>query len=408
MEVIFEWVVEQLKSNQVFGGFIGGSLLFSFLYSLRNFPKHILNIFRKLLTVETEIFSNTEGFAWISEYLSAFGHIKKSRRLRIENSDGGDDVILTLGDGFHFLKIDGIWIIIQKSLDKERSKGFSPTESYKIITFGRSQKNILKLIENSKKRIYSQDKVPIYSWSTHKYWRLANKCNNRSLETIFIEDEVKESLTKDIDWFLSSENWYNIRGISWHRGYLFEGPPGTGKSSLVLALATYLKKPIYLMNLSSVSVDEDLQIAFSTCKSKGILLIEDIDASQKSRDLIIEKNTTEKEPEVKKPVSLSAILNQLDGNLSPPGLLVLMTSNYPERLDPAILRPGRVDFTIHLGYLTPKTAENMLHKFYPDIKIEIKSIERVTPAELQSALQLTSINIDEFRNNLENLGIKFK
>ena len=406
MEVIFEWVTEQLKSNQVFSGFIGGSILVSFLYSLKDLPRHILKVCRKTFSVEAEILSNTEGFIWISEYLADSEYTKRSRRLRIENSsNAGADVILTLGEGFHFLKIDGTWMIIQKSLDKERSKGFSPTESYKIRTFGRSQKAIINLIEKARKRIYLQDKVPIYSWSSHKYWRLSNKCNSRSLETIFIEEKAKESLTKDMSWFLSSEDWYNIRGISWHRGYLLEGPPGTGKSSLTLALATYFKKPIHLLNLSSIYTDDDLQLAFSTCKSNGILLIEDIDASQKDRNITKEE---EEEEEKKKSLSLSSLLNQLDGNLSPPGIIVFMTTNYPDKLDSAILRPGRVDFRLTLGYLTPKITEKMIQQFYPDIRIKIEKIEEITPAELQGALQLNSNSMDEFCSNLLNLGIKFQ
>ena len=396
MELIFEWIMQQLTTNQFFGGFVGGSLIAGLLFILKDAPKELFKLYLRTFTIETEIFSYCIGFTWISEYLSSLDYAKKCRRLRIEENSG--DVVLTIGTGVHFIKIDGVFVFIQKTLDKERSKGYIITESYKIRTFGRSQEIIRKVMESCKNRVYLQEKIPIHSWSNHGFWRLANKCNAKSLNSVILDNEMKDDLTKDIDWFLNSEKWYKERGIPWHRGYLLYGTPGTGKTSLTLALATHFCRPLYVLNLSSVSGDIDLEFAFSTCSSEGILLIEDIDAAQNSRKVIKKENNEE---EKKESISLSSLLNQLDGSLSHPGLIIFMTSNHPEKLDPAILRPGRIDFKIHLGFLTPETAKNMINKFYPEINLEIESVGDVSPAEMQNVLQRYVSSSEDLKDILE-------
>src|ERR1700744_542594 len=101
----------------------------------------------------------------------------------------------------------------------------------------------------------------------------------RSLDSIIMPEETIADLCHDIERFLDSESLYVQRGIPYRRGYLFEGAPGTGKSSLAMALAGHYSMPIYVMNLSTITGDSGLMSAMKNVPSRSIVVIEDIDAT---------------------------------------------------------------------------------------------------------------------------------
>jgi chaperone BCS1 len=156
---------------------------------------------------------------------------------------------------------------------------------------------------------------------------------------------------KDVRDFIDCKDWYISMNVPWRRGYLITGPPGNGKSSLVTAIASEIGFEILVMNLGQVD-EEDIVNLMSDVSENSIVLLEDIDCAFVER-------------EGKKSISLSTLLNLLDGVNACEGRIVVMTSNHPERLDPALIRPGRIDVQVELPNATAHQIEQMYCRFYP-------------------------------------------
>ncbi|KAG6810821.1 hypothetical protein H0H92_010179 [Tricholoma furcatifolium] len=194
----------------------------------------------------------------------------------------------------------------------------------------------------------------------------------RPLSSIVLKEGLMESLVGDIREFLDSEEWYRGAGIPYRRGYLLHGPPGTGKTSTIYALAGELGLSIYTVPLSSSFVDDSYLLrAVSSMSRKSILLIEDIDCAFPSRSREDEDDVKPGAPPPDflefnnaKGVSLSGLLNVIDGIGSEEGGVFFATTNYVDRLDAALLRPGRIDTKIEYTYATKSQAEALFNRFF--------------------------------------------
>ncbi|KAB1216489.1 Mitochondrial chaperone BCS1 [Morella rubra] len=160
--------------------------------------------------------------------------------------------------------------------------------------------------------------------------------------TLAMDSELKEDLMNDLERFVNGKEFYRRTGKAWKRGYLLYGPPGTGKSSLVAAMANHLNYDIYDLDLTAVQSNSLLRSLLHGMSSRSILVVEDIDCTIKlpNREFedetgIIRKNQA---------VTLSGLLNFIDGLLACCGQerIVVFTTNHKDRLDPALLRPGRL------------------------------------------------------------------
>jgi mitochondrial chaperone BCS1 len=179
----------------------------------------------------------------------------------------------------------------------------------------------------------------------------------RPISTVFLNEKVKGELLKDIGDFLDprARRWYSNHGIPYRRGYLLYGPPGTGKSSLSLSVVGHFDLDIYILSLSSID-DDCLRTLFAKLPQQCIILLEDIDAASpthsqdtsviKDPGQIVTGSHNKQTMSTQARVSLSALLNVIDGVASQEGRLLIMTTNHIERLDDALIRPGRVDMKL--------------------------------------------------------------
>ncbi|KAL9680550.1 hypothetical protein QQ045_018431 [Rhodiola kirilowii] len=201
-----------------------------------------------------------------------------------------------------------------------------------------------------------------------------------SFENLAMDMELKKTLMEDLDNFLKRREYYRRIGRAWKRGYLLYGPPGTGKSSLIVAMAKFMNYDIFYMDLNDVERNADLKSLLMSMSNRSMLVIEDIDCN------IADYNDN---------LTLSGVLNFIDGLWSccVNERVVIFTTNYKEKLDPALLRPGRMDVHINMSYCSFtafwQLAFNYLeieeHRLFPRVKILLEEVE-ATPAEVAGEL----------------------
>ncbi|VVB14970.1 unnamed protein product [Arabis nemorensis] len=251
----------------------------------------------------------------------------------------------------------------------------------------------LPYVESKAYQMRSENRVlMVYTNSSNFRWEKTTLIHPSTFETMAMSINLKRSVLDDINLFIRRKEFYKKVGKAWKRGYLLYGPPGTGKSSLVAAIANYLSFDIYDLQLTGVQDDSSLKKLLLGTKNASILLLEDID-----RSLPIQTNPKGGE------LSLAGLLNCNDGIWSSCGeeRIIIFTTNHKETLDLALLRPGRMDVHIHMGYCCFEAFvtlasnylgldEDALQRLFPEVK-RLISKDVITPAEVAEELMKSEI-----------------
>ncbi|KAF9454422.1 P-loop containing nucleoside triphosphate hydrolase protein [Macrolepiota fuliginosa MF-IS2] len=325
------------------------------------------------------IIQNTTGDLDEGEDEEPLVHGKKKRKV----------TFLPSLDTTHTLYYRGHWLRITRT---KSASDWNSRYTLKISVVARNN-DVLKKLVLEAKREYEKDaehRVHIYLADTsYSAWRWNGARQKRPMSSIVLQPGVKDMILLDCKDFLASEEWYAERGIPFRRGYLLHGVPGSGKTSLIHSLAGELGLDIYVVSLSSKGMSDNmLTTLMGSVPSRCILLLEDLDAAftrSVSRDSTSTGAPTvptasaksSKDSSDGSTLSLSGLLNSLDGVAAAEGRLLFATTNHIERLDPALSRPGRMDVWINFTHATKWQAEGLFKCFFPS-----KPPADAEPAEL--------------------------
>lgn len=245
-----------------------------------------------------------------------------------------------------------------------------------VVLFPKSDRKLDHFLKLIKSNLKNTDTLNIYSYQ-HE-WSHSGNSKKRPLYTLYMDKSTKNDIMQDAKHFIDNQDWYNLRGIPYRRGHLYFGPPGCGKSTAIKVLASELDLPLYTINLSNMD-DDDLQYALGRTSVPCVLAIEDVDSFEFSharknvkgeadtkglkikqrRHRIIRKATTCE-------VTLAGLLNAIDGIASKEGTILVLTSNDPGVLDPALIRSGRVDKRYEFKNLESEQVLEMFKVFFKD------------------------------------------
>ncbi|KAF5353490.1 hypothetical protein D9756_007928 [Leucocoprinus leucothites] len=274
---------------------------------------------------------------------------------------------------------NGYWVEVSKSTsmpsyDYQAERTVCTSTIY-LTVYTRDVSAISALVEHARTEYMEVSHPHVIIHTSNRsyapfYWNECKRKPRRSLESVILEAGVLDSLVSDVQEFLDMEDWYQTAGIPYRRGYLLHGPPGAGKTSTIYALAGELGLEIYSLSLASSSIDDSILAAAIACIPKrSIFLLEDIDcAFSRAEDL---NSNTNNVPfgmygsPTKCNVTLSGLLNILDGVASQEGVLFFATTNHIEDLDNALIRPGRIDKKIQYYHSARPQATALFKRFFP-------------------------------------------
>lgn len=290
-------------------------------------------------------------------------YVKKNNKNNYLNKEDDEDQLFYPGYGKHYLFVNKRPTIIHYNKSDSKELAFRETIDISIFCiFGKikATEKILSEINHVYDSVgYTNTSIHAYT-DTYGGWTELLSKNMKQHPILSYESEYQE-LIDDVQKFIDNEDWYIQRGIGYKRGYLLTGVPGSGKSSCILTVAQHFKRHVYILNLTSTVIDDAKFIELVTSLGKdAILAIEDIDGiyADRSKEMAGEKDINT--------VTLSTILNTLDGMFSPEGLIFFLTTNCPEKLDAALIRPGRIALRKEFKNSNDYQADTLFKRFFPE------------------------------------------
>ncbi|CAI7640743.1 unnamed protein product [Penicillium palitans] len=387
----------QLTSNPLFTAGFGLAGLGAGLTLAQKGVRHGAALLRRRMLVDVEISIKDDSYPWFLHWMTLYQQSQLNagkaaantstymdrflqkitpgmRHLsiqtqKVEHSNGAIHTHFSLipGPGKHVLRYKNAFVFVNR-MRESKSRDIQTGKPWETITLTTlySQRHIFEDLFTEAHAYAAkghEGKTTIYnSWGTE--WKpFGNPRRKRPLESVVLHEGVKERVVADVEDFISSSSWYHDRGIPYRRGYLLYGPPGTGKSSFIQALAGELDYDIAILNLSERGLTDDrLNHLLTIVPNRTLVLLEDVDAAFSNR-----REQSDADGYRGANVTFSGLLNALDGVASAEERIIFLTTNHVERLDEALVRPGRVDMTVRLGEVTRYQVGCLWDRFYEDI-----------------------------------------
>jgi hypothetical protein len=309
------------------------------------------------------------------------------------------------GYGTHRVAFEGHTLWLTREIDSDMKQGppsedRAPDELMTIVALTRDRAVVERLVEEARLCALRQrlDKTTVHV-NKYGHWDVLCRKPKRYLESVFVPPAVR-AVADEVSEFIESRAVYRAMGVPWRRGYMLSGPPGTGKSSFILALAGEYSLPVYVLSLDDDVTDGKFLEYVNRVpagRQGALLVIEDLDTAidgiKGSGDDTVDSKRRGK-------LSLSGVLNALDGIASSEGRVLVVTSNTPEsRLPPALVRTGRIDRVVEFERMREPEVRRMLRAFGCGAEAANRHAElldgKVSPAQVQAALQLANLKCSD-------------
>lgn len=378
--------------NAIFSGGLALGVFGAVAALAARLPARLRQLAASHLVTSVAIHSRDDLFDEVVAWLGGHAYVARCRRLSATLVQGRDDpaprLMLAPATGQHVFRDGMVWLWVSRSTDDGRvgpGSDVRRTETIVIRALTRRRALLRDLLADIHRRHGGNagDRIGLHLADSYGEWERCGRIARRPLSSLFLATGQADGILRDARQFLSAADRYVTRGIPWRRGYLLHGAPGTGKTSLVRALASELGLDLCIVNLTSSRLGDDgLATLMASAPPQAILLMEDIDA------IFVGREKADAAPGL----SFSGLLNAIDGVYAQEGRILVMTTNHKERLDPALIRPGRIDRHFEIGLAGEAEAVAMARAFYPDDPEMAPAVakalagRRITPAALQACL----------------------
>ncbi|MBW4707235.1 AAA family ATPase [Roseobacter sp. YSTF-M11] len=390
-------VLDQFLSNALASDFFAGGLALGAFGVAAAFLRAVLlalyQAVNRRVWVSLTLDNRSAAYRHLCIWMEQNSILSRSRHVRMTDGKWARGTKgYAPAPGRHWFFWRGKLCRLERDIDEKSKVGAAqnqrPMEVLHVTVLLGKVQTILVWITEGREIAQTRDRIgPGLHVLKGDWWDHVGDVPRRSVDTVLVDDDRIEIVLDDMRWFYGARNWYAERGVPWRRGYLFHGPPGTGKSSVIRALASELSLDIATLDIGrATQTDDDLREAM-ICAPKGSLIaIEDVDA------LFTQREGGEK----RSGVSFSGLLNAIDGVAAQEGRALVMTTNHKERLDPALIRPGRADVHTELGLVSAATARRFFERFFPGERDLAGAFERRlgeqrhSPAQIQGWLLANS------------------
>lgn len=390
-------LLETLSHNQLLVAGIGTVAASLLAYVARTLPSKIAEYLQRSIVTTVIINNGDTVYDKLIVFLARLPEAQNTAWLRVTESynfeEGEWKVNVTFGDGWHTFRYNGKRVLLNRDISTEATMlSTRARESVTLRIFGRHGSIMRQMITDIEDVWKNKKSIYVYGWVDNKF-DLLDIRSKRHFSQVFLPYDQKERLISDLRAFTEGKDEYQRLGMPYRRGYLFYGPPGTGKTTLALVIASFLDRPIYVIALKNMASDMQLLTAFSQVDKGSVILCEDIDVIQEARSRDKTEDGDRLSVDSTKGISMSGLLNAIDGVGSRENRILIMTTNYEEELDEALTRPGRVDLREKIGLLESKSAvREMAVRFLTDqVQADLVAARiplPISPAELQQRLMI--------------------
>ena len=373
-----------------------------------------------------------DHFNNLPEVITSHTSIKDDELIvNIENCCSG--MHLKQEDFIDYAMIDGIPVKIELTYTKGANEDMisysnvTTVYTLKVADYPeRLRKYIKAYVKRKNREFHDMETKAILQINNSDFTRhsaryVTNSCCRRNFDNVFVPEVIKNEICTSLDNFRDSVDWYTEHCIPYHFGILLHGEPGTGKTSIAQAIAEYMHANLiiipgdYLLDLPRIMKDQVEYNFELTRKDFNVIVIEDIDCGIRPSVLMRNGIPSEEISSRVKTMSrarksagmgkcsleewdsfkdalddnlgLASVLNTIDGIGAPTNTIFIFTTNHVEKLDPALIRPGRIDLKLEIKPVCVETFTQFMKKHYGEdvsIPTDLKIRKGISFAELQT------------------------